>query len=270
MLTFDLKEKMTKEKKQIFTPEELLTIKEYERVGHLKDHDALDRVGLTKTLKEGENKKQYSETLAKEAQKFNQDNVFHISQIENTCHKYYLKFLPSRYYNGFIDEELPYKIEQFELAYGVKCQSGDRGISGMRFGTFMDTGNTFIMAPAENFELQERPKDPLFFYKINNEYYYLIHKWGNDLNYSQRAKALLTNPWLSSFFVPTLLLALVFLPFSFIIPASIGTFMIFFFLLCFCNIFQALEVKDAKKGRSFIGHPFRLYKKIDPFSTYKN
>lgn len=49
--------------------------------------------------------------------------------------------------------------------------------------------NTFIVAPAENFALQERPKDPLFFYEINDEYFYLIHKWGNDLNVFRRIAA---------------------------------------------------------------------------------
>lgn len=264
MLTFDLKKKMTEEKKKVFTPKELLSVKEYERVGHLKDHDALNRVGLTETLKKGENKKQFSEILAQEAQKFNQDKVFHISQIENTCRKYYLKFLPSKYYNGFIDEELPYKIEQFELAYGVKCQSGNKN---GQFDADINLNNTFIMAPAENFELQERPKDPLFFYKINDEYYYLIHKWGNDLNYLQRIKSVLTDPWLSSFVVPTLVLALMILPFSFISFASVIMFIIFFFSLCICNIFQIFEFIDEKNGR---GNAFRLYKKIDPFLPFKD
>ena len=38
-----------------------------------------------------------------------------------------------------------------------------------------------IMAPSKSFRLKNYD-DPLLFAPIGNGYYYLIHKWGNDLN----------------------------------------------------------------------------------------
>lgn len=38
-----------------------------------------------------------------------------------------------------------------------------------------------IIAPSKLFKLEDKD-DPLLFAPIGNNYYYLIHKWGNDLN----------------------------------------------------------------------------------------
>ena len=38
-----------------------------------------------------------------------------------------------------------------------------------------------IIAPSKLFKL-ENADDPLLFAPVGNDYYYLVHKWGNDLN----------------------------------------------------------------------------------------
>lgn len=211
-MTINLEKALIKANKKLLTPEELLIVKEYEQHAGLVDNDALLRVGLNLNLKGGQLLTQKQQKLKEETKRFKQERVFHISQIEKTCKDYYLRFLPSVLYSGTIDKELAFKIANFEAAYEVKCQC-DYVNPSARFGVWIpivvdEKGNisypnagdskiqnTFIMAPASSFKLQERPKDPLFFYKINEEYYYLIHKWGNDLNIFRR----LLGFWSNSF-----------------------------------------------------------------------
>lgn len=206
-MKINLEKELIKANKKLATPEELLILTEYEKNGALLKDDSLKRVGLTQNLKKGNEIKTKAEKLKAETLKFDQSRVFHISQIKETCMKYYLRFLPSIHYKGTLDKELPFKINAFEAAYQVKCQCDRNEVGPIEFqfyihidpvtgnqelrnifGSEMKTPiqNTFIMAPKSSFELQEVPKDPLFFYKINEEYYYLIHKWGNDLNIGRR------------------------------------------------------------------------------------
>lgn len=201
-MTINLEKALIKANKKILAPEELLLVKEYETNGSLINDDSLKRVGLLEQIKLGKETVDWHQNHENQTKLFKQERVFHISQIEETCNKYSLRFLPSVMYKGTIDKELPYKITNFEAAYGVKCQcskpKNDRWLSDG------EVQNTFIMAPASSFELQEKPKDPLFFYKINEEYYYLIHKWGNDLNVFRRMLPVLSKPWfyyLSMFFL---------------------------------------------------------------------
>ena len=42
-----------------------------------------------------------------------------------------------------------------------------------------------MMAPSKLFEL-ENYDDPLMFVSLGNNYYYLIHKWGNDMSYFRK------------------------------------------------------------------------------------
>jgi len=179
LLTVNLEKKLIKENRKINTPLELLVIKEYERIGHLEENDALQRVGLHRVAKAGRLLKQERADKLKQTKEFNKERVFHVSQIEAICNKYYLRFLPAHKYNSTIDSDLPNRISTFEVSYGTTCT----------------TGNTYIAAPEESFELEEKDKDPLFFYKINEDYFYLIHKWGNDLSIFRRVKSLLSNTY---------------------------------------------------------------------------
>ncbi|MCA0133129.1 hypothetical protein [Winogradskyella alexanderae] len=89
--------------------------------------------------------------------------IYHIDQIREICIDYRLRFLDSKYFKG----ELPYdaisKIKALE-------KNHDTALNGFK-----------IIAPSKMFKL-ENADDPLLFAPIGNGYYYLIHKWGNDLS----------------------------------------------------------------------------------------
>jgi len=191
-MTINLEKALIKENRKLIIPKELLVINEYEKFEALAENDALERVGLNANLKKGKYEKMFGVSLKKQTEQYDQERVFHISKIQAICEKYRLRFLPTKIYKGTIDEQLPIKITTFEIAHNVK----------------FDANNTRIMAPIESFELQEKQKDPLFFYQINSEYFYLIHKWGNDLSLFRSLLPLFENSW----FCWVLLLPLLFLP----------------------------------------------------------
>ena len=190
MLTINLEKELSKQPASKVNAQELLLVKEYDKLGEgVAASEVLGRIGLNKAAKEGRGIKSNNETLLSEASKFNMDKVYHISQIEKLCSKYYLRFLPSALFKGSIDAALPDKIATFEATYNVQCKSVAKERNGfMNWDEIEDEkgNNTFIAAPKSSFKLEERPKDPLLFYKINDEYYYLIHKWGNDLSFLRR------------------------------------------------------------------------------------
>lgn len=178
LLKINLEQELIQENKQsLLTPYELLLINQFETLGQLESNDVLQRLGMVHNLSRGKQLLQQIDNFKQQTVKFDQKRVFHVSQIEKICDKYRLKFLPIKYYSGQIDTELPQKITNFELIYETSVTSN----------------NSFIIAPKNSFRLEERPKDPLFFYKINDEYYYLIHKWGKDLSILNRIKAILYN-----------------------------------------------------------------------------
>lgn len=91
------------------------------------------------------------------------ERVFHIKHIEKICVDYRLRFLDSSYFKNKIPFEAFQKIKQLE-------EEHQTSLNGFK-----------IMAPSKLFKL-ENADDPLLFAPIGNDYYYLIHKWGNDLS----------------------------------------------------------------------------------------
>ncbi len=89
--------------------------------------------------------------------------IYHINQIKKTCIDYRLRFLDSKYFKGDIPQEAVSKIKQMEEAHNTE-------IHGFK-----------ILAPSKLFKLKDKD-DPLLFAPIGNDYFYLIHKWGNDLH----------------------------------------------------------------------------------------
>jgi hypothetical protein len=90
-------------------------------------------------------------------------HIYHIDQIETICVNYRLRFLDSTYFKGDLPYEAISKIKTLE-------EEHDTQLKGFK-----------IMAPSKLFKL-ENADDPLLFAPIGNNYYYLIHKWGNDLS----------------------------------------------------------------------------------------
>ena len=91
------------------------------------------------------------------------DRIYHIDQIKQICIDYRLRFLDSRYFKGKIPEIGISKIKELENAHNIEIQ-------GFK-----------IMAPSKLFKLEDKD-DPLLLAPIGNDYFYLIHKWGNDLH----------------------------------------------------------------------------------------
>ncbi|MEM9076619.1 MAG: hypothetical protein AAGC43_06245 [Bacteroidota bacterium] len=89
--------------------------------------------------------------------------IFHIEQIKKICIDYRLRFLDSKYFKGKIPQKAIDKIKKMETEHDITM----RGFK--------------IMAPSKLFKLEDKD-DPLLFAPIGNGYYYLIHKWGNDLS----------------------------------------------------------------------------------------
>ena len=101
--------------------------------------------------------------------KLESNKIVHLNAIKKTCINYRLRFLDIHYFKGDIPIEAIDKIKELELDHGIKINSFK------------------IMAPSVMFRLK-KTDDPLMFVPIGNNYYYLIHKWGNDLNPLRRIR----------------------------------------------------------------------------------
>lgn len=91
------------------------------------------------------------------------EHIYHIDTIKAICIDYRLRFLDTKYFKGKLPHEAISKVKQLEKNHDIE-------IKGFK-----------IIAPSKLFKL-ENADDPLLFAPIGNGYYYLIHKWGNDLS----------------------------------------------------------------------------------------
>ena len=116
-------------------------------------------------------------------------DIYHIDQIKAICIDYRLRFLDTKYFKGKLPYEAISKIKEIEKNHKTE-------LSGFK-----------IVAPSKLFKL-ENADDPLLFAPIGNGYYYLIHKWGNDLSPFRK---LLMRPFkdLGSLIITTLLISLI-------------------------------------------------------------
>ncbi len=91
------------------------------------------------------------------------DRIYHLDDIRKLCITYRLRFLDSNFFKGQIPEEAISRIRQLEKDH-------DTPLSHFK-----------VMAPSKLLKL-ENADDPLLFAPMGNDYFYLIHKWGNDLH----------------------------------------------------------------------------------------
>lgn len=91
------------------------------------------------------------------------DRIYHISQIKQICIDYRLRFLDAKFFKGKLPYEAISKIKALEKEHNTT-------LKGYK-----------IIAPSKLFKL-ENADDPLLFAPLGNDYFYLIHKWGNDLH----------------------------------------------------------------------------------------
>lgn len=90
--------------------------------------------------------------------------IYSYEQIKEICIKYRLRFLDSKVFKGEIPYEAISKIKQLE-------REQNQTLNGFK-----------IVAPKELFQLEDKDSDPLLFLPLKNGRYYLIHKWGGELN----------------------------------------------------------------------------------------
>lgn len=89
--------------------------------------------------------------------------IFHLEDIKRLCITYRLRFLDSKYFKGNFPEEAISEIRELEKDHNTTLK------------------NFKIIAPAKLLKLKNAD-DPLLFAPMGNDYFYLVHKWGNDLH----------------------------------------------------------------------------------------
>ena len=96
-------------------------------------------------------------------EKLDSNKIYSINTIKSVCIDYRLRFLDIKYFKNKLPNEVFQKINSLEKTHNTNI------------------GDFKIMAPSALFRL-EKTDDPLLFVPLGNNYYYLVHKWGNDLH----------------------------------------------------------------------------------------
>lgn len=151
------------------------------RQKHEQVHGALMRE-VNEALKQGKQADEYILSRLRTSPKPGKSNInpelleknriFSQDDIKTICINYRLRFLESKYFKM---EELPY-----DAVMAVKNLEKYLG---------QDVKHMKIMAAAKFFKLEDRNKDPMLFAKIDDTNYYLIHKWGKDLEWYNKVLA---------------------------------------------------------------------------------
>ncbi len=154
-------------------------------------------------------------------------NIFHKDTIKSICVQYRLRFLDSNLFKGDYPNNITKVISDIEKKHETTLS------------------NFMIMAPSKLFKIKS-PDDPILFVPIGNDYYYLIHKWGEEFNYLRK---LLVLPFknidnltvfsilvsvffalVGKLFMPGLTSSEVFILFLFLVKGFIFIFFYMFFL----------------------------------------
>jgi hypothetical protein len=155
--------------KKVDLHEELLEAKERQTTDELmvEVHDIL--------LQEGKRDGRIREQLAAangirnvNEKRLDPRRVFDLELIKEVAIKYRLRFLDTKYYNN------PFPREAFTA------------IKHLEDGLGHNLTDFKILAPSSAFKLCDANADPLLFVPVGNGRYYLVHKWGTDLNMVRR------------------------------------------------------------------------------------
>ena len=113
-------------------------------------------------IKDTLNSKNDSSYNSLDFDKMDSNKIFHEKTIEKICVDYRLRFLDTNYFKGEYPDDLNRIVLNIENEHNTILK------------------NFKIIAPSKLFKLRS-PDDPLLFVPIGNGYYYLIHKWGNEM-----------------------------------------------------------------------------------------
>lgn len=150
----NIHDKLLRERSKSEKEQDILT-----QVYQVFEEDRFRESGILNTLQE-KSEEGYNE--------FNFDllernRIFHIKQIRKICIDYRLRFLDTKYFKGKYPQEVLDEIKYLENTHKTELDAYK------------------IIAPSKMFIL-EKADDPLLFAPMGNGYFYLIHKWGNDLS----------------------------------------------------------------------------------------
>ena len=89
--------------------------------------------------------------------------IYHLRHIRQICIDYRLRFLDLTYFKPELPAEALQAMETLAALHGTRLEK------------------LKIVAPSRLFKLEDKD-DPLLFVPLGNDYFYLVHKWGNDLH----------------------------------------------------------------------------------------
>ena len=162
------------------------------------------------------------------------NRIYHISQIEQVCVNYRLRFLNSNLFKGDLPQEAIQEIKRLNTEH-------DTELKGFK-----------IMAPSKLFKL-ENADDPILMAPMGNNYYYFIHKWGNDLHPLRRFLVwpvkTLENFIFSMFVISLITTALV--PKGIFIDEQSGTEFFLLFIFMFKWLLGMALYYGFAKGKNF-------------------
>lgn len=161
------------------------------------------------------------------------DKIFHLEQIKSLCIEYRLRFLDSNIFKNEIPAEAISKIRKIEKDHNTSLE-------GFK-----------IIAPSKAFHLLNYD-DPLLFVPIGNNYYYLIHQWGTEMN-PWRKLLVLPIKNLGNFTITSILLSVLI---AFLVPEnnlskSVPLASVIVFLFAFKSIFAVFAYYFFMMGKNF-------------------
>lgn len=164
------------------------------------------------------------------------EHIFHIEDIKKLCITYRLRFLDSRYFKGDFPEEAISEIRNLEKNHDITLK------------------NFKIVAPAKLMKL-ENADDPLLFAPMGNDYYYLIHKWGNDLHPFRRLLMWPYKNFENLVFTVAVLSFLItaLMPIQWFTPSANFQEYLFLFLIIFKGVGGMVIFYGFSKGKNFNG-----------------
>ena len=162
------------------------------------------------------------------------NKIIHLNTIKKTCINYRLRFLDINFFKGDLPIEAIDKLKNLEDIHNTRIDK------------------LKIMAPSIMFRLK-KTDDPILFAPIGNNYFYIIHKWGNDLNGLRKLRMWpfmsLTNLLITLLIISFLITLLTPLKVFTKTPDSSSFWLVFFFM--FKGIVSIVLFLGVSLGKSF-------------------
>jgi len=133
-----------------------------EKLANAQPNDNAFLAGITSILARPES------TNAFDIDRLATECIYHLDTIRDICIDYRLRFLDLKYFKNDLPQEAFDKIAALEIEH-------DTTLTGFK-----------VMAPSKLFRLKNTD-DPLLFVPLGNDYFYLIHQWGDDLHPFRKA-----------------------------------------------------------------------------------